>query len=297
MFRVVIMTKALWAFPGQGSQVVGMGLDLLDHTSVKAKFDEAEQILGWSVAEVCGSELAVLSETRYTQPCMYVVETVLADLLRAKGETPAFVAGHSLGEYAALYAAGVFDFATGLRLIAKRAELMSQAHDGLMAALLGFDAEQLAQALANNPDVVLANDNNSGQVVISGTPEAVEATIAHVKCKKAVKLNVSGAFHSPLMADPADKFAKLLETVTFQDAQVPVLSNVDPRPATDGTLIKQRLAEQMTGSVRWREITLSLPELGVDRVVEVGPGKVLVGIMKRTCGDLAYANHADASTL
>jgi [acyl-carrier-protein] S-malonyltransferase len=291
------MTKALWAFPGQGSQAVGMGLDLLDRDSVKAKFDEAAQVLGWSVAEVCGGELAVLSQTRHTQPCMYVVETAMADLLRAKGETPAFVAGHSLGEYAALYAAGVFDFATGLKLIAKRAELMSQASDGLMAALLGFDAEQLATALAANPDVVLANDNNSGQVVISGTPEAVEATIASVKCKKAVKLNVSGAFHSPLMADPAAQFAKLLEAVVFQDAQVPVLSNVDPTPATDGTVIKQRLAQQMTGSVRWREITLLLPELGVDRVVEVGPGKVLVGIMKRTCGDLIYENHGDASTL
>jgi [acyl-carrier-protein] S-malonyltransferase len=125
----------------------------------------------------------------------------------------------------------------------------------------------------------------------------VEATIASVTCKKAVKLNVSGAFHSPLMADPAEQFAKLLETVTFQNAQVPVLSNVDPTPATDGMVIKQRLAEQMTGSVRWREITLALPDLGVDRVVEVGPGKVLVGIMKRTCRDLAYANHGDASTL
>ncbi len=291
------MTKALWVFPGQGSQVVGMGLDLLDRDSVQAKFDQAAQILGWSVAEVCGGELAVLSETCHTQPCMYVVETALADLLRAKGETPEFVAGHSLGEYAALYAAGVFDFATGLKLIARRAELMSQAKDGLMAALLGFDPEQLATALANNPDVVLANDNNSGQVVISGTPEAVEATIASVKCKKALKLNVSGAFHSLLMADPAEEFAKLLEMVTFQDAQVPVLSNVDPMPATDGTLIKQRLAQQMTGSVRWREITLSLPDLGVDRVVEVGPGKVLVGIMKRTCGNLTYENHAGASTL
>lgn len=224
------MTKALWAFPGQGSQVVGMGLDLLDRDSVKTKFDEAAQVLGWSVAEVCGGDLAVLSETIHTQPCMYVVETAIADLLRAKGETPDFVAGHSLGEYAALYAAGVFDFATGLKLIAKRAELMSQAKDGLMAALLGFDGEQLATALGANPDGVLANDNNSGQVVISGTPEAVEAILKSVKCKKAVKLNVSGAFHSPLMADPAGKFAKLLETVTFQDAQVPVLSNVDPTP-------------------------------------------------------------------
>jgi [acyl-carrier-protein] S-malonyltransferase len=291
------MTKALWVFPGQGSQSVGMGLDLLDQDSVKAKFDEAAEILGWSVAAVCGGELAVLSETVHTQPCMYVVETAIADLLRARGQSPDFVAGHSLGEYAALYGAGVFDFATGLKLIARRAELMSQAKDGLMAALLGFNGEQLAAALAANPDVVLANDNNSGQVVISGTPEAVEATIALVNCKKAVKLNVSGAFHSPLMANPAAQFAQLLETVPFQDAQVPVLSNVDPTPTQSGSVIKQRLAQQMTGSVRWREITLSLSELGVDRVVEVGPGKVLVGIMKRTCGDLTYENHGDASTL
>jgi [acyl-carrier-protein] S-malonyltransferase len=291
------MTKAIWVFPGQGSQAVGMGLDLLDRDAVKAKFDQAAEILGWSPEAICGGELEVLSQTRHTQPCMYVVETAIADLLRANGETPSFVAGHSLGEYAALYAAGVFDFATGLKLIAQRAELMSQAKDGMMAALLGFDAEQLAAALAANGDVVLANDNNSGQVVISGTPAAVESAIATVKCKKAVKLNVSGAFHSPLMAEPAAKFAQVLETVPFQDAQVPVLSNVDPTPATQGSLIKQRLAQQMTGGVRWREITLALPELGIDRVVEVGPGKVLVGIMKRTCADLTYENHADASSL
>jgi [acyl-carrier-protein] S-malonyltransferase len=291
------MAKAIWVFPGQGSQVVGMGMDLLDRPVTKSRFHEAAAVLGWSVTTICRGDLAVLSQTRYTQPCMYVVETVLADLLRESGERADFVAGHSLGEYAALYEAGVFDFETGLRLIAKRAELMTKAKDGLMAALLGFDGEQLARALVNHPDAVLANDNNSGQVVISGTPAAVEAVLAQVKCKKAVKLNVSGAFHSPLMAGPAAEFAKVLDGVKFQDAQVPVLSNVDPMPTTDAAVIKDRLAKQMTGSVRWREMTLALPELGVDRCIEVGPGKVLTGIMKRTCGDLTYENISDGSNL
>jgi [acyl-carrier-protein] S-malonyltransferase len=282
------MSKCVWVFPGQGSQAVGMGLDLVELPEVEAKFEQASQILGWSVKEIIAGEEATLSKTRYTQPCMYVVESILADQLKAQGQTPDYVAGHSLGEYAALYCAGVFDFATGLELIQQRAQLMDGATDGGMAALLGFDRAQLETALTQATDVVLANDNNSGQVVISGTPAGVEALIASVKCKKAVKLNVSGAFHSPLMGDAAAKFQTILDGVTFSPAQIPVLSNVDPTPTQDANAIKSRLAKQMTGSVRWREITLALPDLAVSEVVEVGPGKVLVGIMKRTCGDLAY---------
>ncbi|HIK45058.1 MAG TPA: acyltransferase domain-containing protein, partial [Leptolyngbyaceae cyanobacterium M65_K2018_010] len=233
---------------------------------------------------------ATLSRTLYTQPCLYVIESLLADLLKARGHHPDAVAGHSLGEYVALYGAGVFDFATGLALVKRRAELMAAASDGLMAALLGFDMEELTAQLAATPGVVLANDNNPGQVVISGTPAAVEAVMGSVKAKRAVKLNVSGAFHSPLMAEAAATFSAVLDPVTFQDAEVPVLSNVDPTPATEGTVLKQRLVQQMTGSVRWREISLALPTLGIDRVVEVGPGNVLTGLIKRTCKDLALVN-------
>jgi [acyl-carrier-protein] S-malonyltransferase len=282
------MSKCVWVFPGQGSQAVGMGLDLVELPEVAAKLEQASHILGWSVKDIISGEAATLSKTLYTQPCMYVVESILADQLKAQGKTPDYVAGHSLGEYAALYCAGVFDFATGLKLIQQRAQLMDGATDGCMAALLGFDRAQLETALTQATDVVLANDNNSGQVVISGTPAGVEALIASVKCKKAVKLNVSGAFHSPLMGDAAAKFQTILDGVTFSPAQIPVLSNVDPTPTQDANAIKSRLAKQMTGSVRWREITLALPDLAVSEVVEVGPGKVLVGIMKRTCGDLAY---------
>jgi [acyl-carrier-protein] S-malonyltransferase len=291
------MTKTIWVFPGQGSQAVGMGSDLLDQPGVSQRFEQAAEILGWSVSEICQSNEATLSKTFYTQPCMYVVESVLVDLLKAQGQMPDFVAGHSLGEYAALYAAGVFDFESGLKLIQRRATLMDQSTEGVMAALLGFDRAQLEAALADSSDVVLANDNNAGQVVISGSAAGVDGLIAAVKSKKAVKLNVSGAFHSPFMADAAAQFQTALDTVNFNPAQIPVLSNVEPTPTQDATELKARLAKQMTGSVRWREITLALPNLNVANVVEVGPGKVLVGIMKRTCGDLTYSTIGNAADL
>ena len=280
------MTKTAWVFPGQGSQAIGMGIDLLELPEAMAKFEQAESILGWSVAEICQSQDDKVSHTLYTQPCLYVVESILVDLLKATGQHPDYVAGHSLGEYSALYTSGVFSFEDGLRLIKRRAELMDSASDGMMAALLGFDRAQLEMAIEQTPDVVLANDNNAGQVVISGTPEAVETILNQVKSKRAVRLNVSGAFHSPLMADAAAQFKTVLDAVPFESAQVPVLSNVDPTPSTDPAVLKDRLNRQMTGTVRWREISLQLPQEGVDRVVEVGPGKVLTGIIKRTCPDL-----------
>lgn len=280
------MTKTAWVFPGQGSQAIGMGIDLLELPEAMAKFEQAESILGWSVAEICQSQDDKVSHTLYTQPCLYVVESILADLLTATGQHPDYVAGHSLGEYSALYTSGVFSFEDGLRLIKRRAELMDSASDGMMAALLGFDRAQLETAIEQTPDVVLANDNNAGQVVISGTPEAVETILNQVRSKRAVRLNVSGAFHSPLMADAAAQFKTVLDAVPFESAQVPVLSNVDPTPSTDPAVLKDRLNRQMTGTVRWREISLQLPQEGVDRVVEVGPGKVLTGIIKRTCPDL-----------
>ncbi len=291
------MTKTAWVFPGQGSQSVGMGADLLGLPDAKAKFELSDKILGWSVARICQSEDDKVSRTLYTQPCLYVVEAILVDLLKARGQQPDFVAGHSLGEYSALYSARVFSFEDGLRLIKRRAELMDSACDGMMAALLGFDRDQLEQQLQQTPNVVLANDNNAGQVVISGTPDGVEAIINNVKSKKAVKLNVSGAFHSPLMAAAAAEFQKELDAVHFSSAQIPVLSNVDPTPATDANLLKDRLSRQMTGTVRWREISLKMPEEGIERVVEVGPGKVLTGIIKRTCPNLVLENISGAADL
>lgn len=289
--------KTAWVFPGQGSQAIGMGMDLLDLPEAKAKFEQAEHILGWSIPDICQHPDDKVSRTLYTQPCLYAIESILADLVRSRGQQPDFVAGHSLGEYVALYVAGVFDFETGLRLVKQRAELMDQASDGMMAALLGFDQAQLEQQLQQTPDVVLANDNNAGQVVISGTPAAVESVLSQVKAKRAMKLNVSGAFHSPLMAPAATEFQTALDAIAFNDAQIPVLSNVDPVPSTNAAVLKTRLSQQMTGSVRWREISLRLPEEGVSRVVEIGPGKVLTGIIKRTCPTLVLENIGSVAEL
>ncbi|GAB1543804.1 ACP S-malonyltransferase [Scytonema sp. NUACC21] len=283
------MTKTAWVFPGQGSQSLGMGIELLNLPSAKEKFAKAEEILGWSVTEMCQTDEEKLSRTLYTQPCLYVVESILADILLQK-YSPNLVAGHSLGEYIALYAAGVFEWSAGLHLVKNRAELMDSAAGGMMAALLNFDREQLEKAIAQTPNVVLANDNSPTQVVISGTPEAVKAVMSQVKAKRALPLNVSGAFHSHLMAEAATEFQTLLNSVEFQQAKVPVLSNVDPVPSTDADVLKQRLTQQMTGGVRWREIALALPVNGIERVVEIGPGNVLTGLIKRTCSGLTLEN-------
>ncbi|MEM6836390.1 MAG: ACP S-malonyltransferase [Cyanobacteria bacterium P01_C01_bin.120] len=284
------MAKTAWVFPGQGSQSVGMGEDLMSHPAGKERLAIADDILGWSVQAICQSADDKVSNTLYTQPCLYVLESLLVDLMRDRGHEPDLVAGHSLGEYGALYAAGAFDFAAGLRLVKLRAELMSQTSDGVMAALMGFNRDDLTAKIADTDGVVLANDNNPGQVVISGTPEAVDVVLAEVKSKRAIKLNVSGAFHSPLMAPAAREFQEVLAAVEFQSPRVPVLSNVDPTPSTDTVTLKQRLSQQMTGAVRWREISLALPEQGVEQVMEVGPGNVLTGLIKRTVKTLTLTN-------
>ena len=291
------MTKTAWVFPGQGSQSVGMGIDLLDIPSAKEKFAQAKDILGWSVTQICESDSEKLSRTLYTQPCLYVVESILADIIREQGDKPDLVAGHSLGEYVALYVAGVFEWSAGLRLVKRRAELMDSTVGGQMAALMKFDREQLEKVLAQTDDVVLANDNSAAQVVISGTPEAVKAVMSQIKTKRAILLNVSGAFHSPLMSAAAAEFQDILESVNFQKAVIPVLSNVEPVPTMDAEVLKKRLVQQMTGSVRWREISLALPENGIERVVEIGPGNVLTGLIKRTCSGLVLENITTAKEL
>lgn len=280
------MTKTAWVFPGQGSQAVGMGINLQDIPSAEEKLAIAQNILGWSVLDICQGDEQTLARTLYTQPCLYVIESILVDLLAEKTGLPEIVAGHSLGEYVALYAAGVFDFESGLKLVKKRAELMDNAAGGKMAALMKFDRSELTSALIDTDEVVLANDNSEGQVVISGTPDAVENILTQVKAKRAMTLNVSGAFHSPLMQPAAEQFTEVLNSIGFKDARIPVVSNTDPTPTTDGQELKQRLASQMTSSVRWREIMLQLSQLEVTNVVEVGPGKVLCGLIKRTCRDI-----------
>ena len=274
-----------------------MGVDLLAIDSAKKTFNRAAEILGWSVVDICQNDEVKLANTRYTQPCLYVVESILVDLLKQQGLTPDVVAGHSLGEYVALYAAGVFDFDTGLQLVKRRAKLMAQASEGGMTALLGFDRAQLEAAIADTPDVVIANDNSAAQVVISGTAAGIATVVSQIKVKRAIPLNVSGAFHSPMMATAATEFGHLLAAIDFDDAQIPVLSNVSPIATTKGSKLKEHLNSQITSSVRWREISLQLPELGIQQAIEVGPGKVLGGLIKRTCEGISVVQVGTRSDL
>ena len=284
------MTKTAWVFPGQGSQKVDMGADLATIPAAQTKLEIAEKILGWSVLDICKGDEDTLSKTLYTQPCLYVIEAILIDILIEKVGLPQLVAGHSLGEYLALYTAGVFDFESGLSLVKKRAELMENSTGGKMAALMKFDRDQLEELLAQTEGVVLANDNSEGQVVVSGEPAEVEKLMSEIKAKRKVELNVSGAFHSPLMAEASTQFQSILDQVTFREARIPVLSNVNPSPTCNSGELKQRLSAQMTGSVRWREIMDYFSKNSVEQVIEVGPGKVLTGLMKRACKGVELLN-------
>ena len=290
-----------WVFPGQGSQKIGMAGPLLELPGARDRFNDASELLGRDLLAICAgepaAEPAALDDTRNTQPALFVIESLLAEALRAQGRRPDLVAGHSLGELVALHVAGVFDFDTGLRLMARRSDLMAAAGGGAMTAVIGFERAKLEQLVAANADVVIANDNSEAQVVLSGTPEAVGPICAELRCKRAIPLAVSGAFHSPFMAAAAEQFAAELEAVPFSDAEVPVLSNTDPTPATDANVLKRRLRDQMTRGVRWRETMAQLVATGVDTAVEIGPGNVLSGLIKRGCPALLTAQISGASDL
>ena len=290
-----------WVFPGQGSQKVGMAAAVLELPGASERFAAASELLGRDLLAICRGdaegELSDLNDTRNTQPAMFVVESLLVDALRAQGRSADLVAGHSLGELVALYAAGVFDVSTGLRLMKTRSELMAGAGGGAMTAVMGFDRGELEQLVAATEGVVIANDNSSAQVVLSGTPEAVAAVSGQLTCKRAIPLAVSGAFHSPFMAKAAEAFATELEAIPFADATIPVLSNTDPSPETSGAALKARLRHQMTTGVRWRETMERLSSEAIATAVEIGPGAVLSGLIKRSCEGVSTAQIAGAADL
>jgi [acyl-carrier-protein] S-malonyltransferase len=290
-----------WVFPGQGSQKSGMAQEVLALPGAGDRFARASELLGRDLLAICAGsasgELADLNDTRNTQPALFVIESLLVDALRDQGRTAQVVAGHSAGELVALYAAGVFDADTGLRLMRRRSELMAAAGGGAMTAVMGFDRAQLERLVAERQGVVIANDNSEAQVVLSGTPEAVAAISAALPCKRAVPLAVSGAFHSPFMAEAAAAFAADLEDVPFADASIPVLSNTDPTPETGGGALKARLRSQMTRGVRWRETMTRLTQEGITTAVEIGPGSVLSGLIKRGCPGVTTAQVAGAADL
>jgi [acyl-carrier-protein] S-malonyltransferase len=282
--------KTAWIFPGQGSQILGMGADLVDISLAKVRLEQAHDLLGWDVAEICHEQELKLSQTLYTQPCLYVISTILVDLIKNMGFKPSLVAGHSLGEYTALYAAEVIDFETGLKLVKCRAELMTSAPHGIMVALIGFNRDRLEEQIEQTPGVVVANDNHHAQMVISGTVEGVNTLLDKAKVRRIVPLKVSGAFHSPLMTEVASKFNQILQAVVFQPAKIPVISNVCPSPTTEASILKARLMQQMTNRVRWRETIELLSKTNLDRVIEIGPGTVLTNTILRMYPDMKLDN-------
>ena len=292
-----------WMFPGQGSQKIGMADLILGLPGAKERFGFASELLGRDLLKICSGQVEAgetinnLNDTRNTQPAMFIVESLLVDDLCKQGRKAAFFAGHSLGEIVALYAARVLDVETGLRLLKCRSELMASAANGSMIAVLGFDRKQLEDLVNAKDGVVIANDNSSSQVVLSGIPESVESVAKELKCKRSIPLQVSGAFHSPLMEEASTAFIKELDKVTFNDAISPVISNADPKPTTNGSLLKEKLKKQMTTGVRWRETMETLVAEGVQTVVEIGPGNVLGGLAKRSMKGIAITQIASESDL
>ena len=292
-----------WVFPGQGSQKHGMADPILSLPGAEERFVLASNLLGRDLLSICrgeGSDASSpsdLNDTRNTQPALFAVESLIVDELLRQGRQPDLVAGHSLGELVALYAAGVFDAATGLKLMQRRSELMASAGGGAMTAIIGFDRSQLDTLMKSAEGVVIANDNSDAQVVLSGNPEAVNALSEALTCKRAIPLAVSGAFHSPFMAQAADSFSSHLDSVAFEDARFPVFSNTDPTPCRDAKELKQRLRRQMTTGVRWRETMAGMASSGVDTLVEIGPGNVLSGLAKRAMKGVTTSQLASAGDL
>ncbi len=281
-------------FSGQGSQYVGMAKGLhASVPSIRTLIDHANDVLGYALSDIMfnGPEES-LKETRYTQPALFVHEAVLVDHLRSVLHMNA-VAGHSLGEYSALYAAGVLSFDDALRLVQLRAQLMFDAGlkiPGTMAAIVGMD-DDAVRALCeelNGVDgnvIVAANFNSPGQVVISGSAEYVRACMPRFKeagAKIVKELQVSGAFHSPLLAEAQAPLAEQMCATTFNDASVDVYTNVHARAERSGSALREAAIAQLTSPVQWTNTLLAMQAAGITHYTEIGPGKVLQGLVKRT---------------
>ena len=303
------MAKIAYIFPGQGSQAVGMGQNLCAHSpAAQALFDEADSLIGTKLSTLCfyGPEES-LRQTTYTQPALYVTSAAaLRALEEAGAPPPQAVAGHSVGEYAALLAAGAFDFETGMHLVSRRAQEMHRAtlsHPGAMAAVLGLTGPQVAAACAQAEvdgagAVGAANFNGGGQVVISGSPEGVLKATEIAKtngARRIVPLPVSGAFHSPLMAPAAEAMTFALADAAIRDPALPVVANLTAEYEARADEIRANLAAQIDHPVRWEESMGRLIADGFDTFVEVGAGTVLAGLMKRIAPEAAVYSVGDSA--
>ena len=293
-----------WLFPGQGSQKLGMGKDIIELNDAKRRFDFASNVFDKDLYQICGLQTdnncdeQSLNNTKNTQICLFLVESILLDSLKSKGYKPDCLAGHSLGEITALYAAEVLSFEECVSLIKIRSELMSTAVKGSMAALIGFDIDELRNLVESLDDVVIANDNSSSQVVLSGKREELENLSKMISCKRFIFLNVSGAFHSHFMKEPSQKFSKYLDDLNFKEPIFPVISNSNPTLSSDPNELKIRLKEQMCNGVRWRE-TMDLIKVQGDSIhlVEIGPSNILGGLAKRHLKNIMISQVSSAKEI
>jgi len=293
-----------FVFPGQGSQRTGMLDALAGRPGFVRLLDAAEALSGLGLRAIAASGTPEdLSDTRAAQPLLYLADWAWGNAALAAGIRPAALAGHSLGELAALALAGVYSVEAGLELVVERSRLMAECAStspGAMIAVLGLDADAIVAAISGLQGVWVANDNSPGQVVVSGTTEGVTAAseaLSAAGARRIVPLAVAGAFHTPLMQPAADAFTDILESTSFADATIPVYSNTDPRAAIDAGILRRRLATQMVSPVRWTETMLALRSDGVSTLLETGPGAVLTGLAKRVDGLAGQAVEQDGITI
>ena len=280
-----------FVFPGQGSQYVGMAKKIPESSLKKELFTKASEILGFDLLELCDhGPNEKLTSTENAQPALFTVSSIYDLMFKDKKIKPDFVAGHSLGEYSALFSAGVFDFEDGVKLVRKRGLLMKEASEkapGKMLAVIGLPDDKIDDVIKEASKfgvIVAANFNSPGQVVLSGSDSAINEAVAIAKehgARLAKVLNVSAPFHSPLMSPVVEDMSKYIDSIDFKNPEIPIIQNVTGNIITDASEIKENLKKQLTGAVLWTKSVLTMQENGVSEFYEVGPKNVLKGLIGR----------------